>query len=78
MKNIKSIFIGATGTTIQNAQDHAKWAVTVSSKKPTEDIGNWICLGDINRQVINRLFIVIFYDYVVNTFNTSWSKAVTI
>ncbi|CAH8579910.1 unnamed protein product [Schistosoma haematobium] len=50
VKNIKSIYIGATGTTIQNAQDHAKWAVTVSSKKPTEDIGNWICLGDINRQ----------------------------
>ncbi|VDO74988.1 unnamed protein product, partial [Schistosoma margrebowiei] len=50
VKNIKSIYIGATGTTIRNAQDHAKWAVTVSSKKPTEDTGNWICLGDINRQ----------------------------
>ncbi|CAH8584538.1 unnamed protein product [Schistosoma rodhaini] len=50
VKNIESIYIRATGTTIRNAQDHAKWAVTVPSKKPTEDTNNWICLGDINRQ----------------------------
>lgn len=68
MKNIKSIYIGATATTILNAQDHAKWAVTVSSQNLTEDTDNWICLGDINRQVINRLLMIIFYCYMINIY----------
>ncbi|CAH8858602.1 unnamed protein product [Trichobilharzia szidati] len=57
--NIKSIYIDASQTEITNSHDHAKWAVTVPSrkKKTTEekadgidDSANWICLGDINRQ----------------------------
>ncbi|CAH8510849.1 unnamed protein product [Schistosoma turkestanicum] len=64
VKNIESIYIETTETTILNAQDHAKWAVTVSSSSSsssnqrTEHTNNnnnnnnnhWICLGDINRQ----------------------------
>ncbi|KAK4470536.1 hypothetical protein MN116_005626 [Schistosoma mekongi] len=51
VKNIKSIYIEVSGTTITNPYDHAKWAVTVPSKNLVEDTNNWICLGDINRQL---------------------------
>ncbi|KAH8869841.1 Cell death-related nuclease 6 [Schistosoma japonicum] len=50
VKNIKSIYIEVSKTTITNPHDHAKWAVTVSSNDLVEDTNNWVCLGDINRQ----------------------------
>ncbi|TNN21051.1 Deoxyribonuclease-2-beta isoform 1 [Schistosoma japonicum] len=53
VKNIKSIYIEVSKTTITNPHDHAKWAVTVSSNDLVEDTNNWVCLGDINRQVNN-------------------------
>ena len=55
-KNVKNVSIA--GESFESSLDHSKWAVTTDQSRAKKGSlkyhGNWICIGDINREVSFR------------------------
>lgn len=58
VNNVALINIKIANLEFKSSLDHSKWAVSNISQ-------NWICIGDINREVRNRCF---FFYLMLNTF----------